>query len=294
MYKESMVSLIETWTGNFLAKFKPAILAGHHCLFYIEWMVSQFLNIKLLIFQPPTKLNNICDLLSQNEHKVATPAIWYYYRFKLFIMQVLKWYMICGYSSLFCPAKIDILWWFSFVFYCSVSCLTGYISVYKLATLRSFCDSRSHISKLNVVPHQVHCTSITMTEFYARLVMCVDLTLCMKRDLQFPQIWGKTGASLNWIIKYTSHIQQQSTCTIMAISHRWQCPMDCVLDLTCFASTGWKNKTLFHQKMQNIHWLITLSLQTILDKSICLITFWMWLPWGMTRTFKINWFAYHL
>ena len=53
--------------------------------------------------------------------------------------------MTCGYSSLFCPTKINILCWFSFVFYFSVICLTGYISVYKLATLRSFCGSRSHL-----------------------------------------------------------------------------------------------------------------------------------------------------
>ena len=33
----------------------------------------------------------------------------------------------------------------SFVFYRSVTCLTVCISVYKLATLRSFCDSSSHI-----------------------------------------------------------------------------------------------------------------------------------------------------
>ena len=86
---------------------------------------------------------DICDPLSQNEHKVATAAIQNYYRFKVFKMQALKWYMICGYGSLFCQGKIYILCWFSFVFYCSVTCLTG--SVCKLATLCSFCDSRSHI-----------------------------------------------------------------------------------------------------------------------------------------------------
>ena len=64
---------------------------------------------------------------------------------QIFIMQALKWCMICGYSSLFCPAKINSLCWFSFIFYCFVTCLTGYIFVCKLATLRSFCDSRSHI-----------------------------------------------------------------------------------------------------------------------------------------------------
>ena len=68
-----------------------------------------------------------------------------YYRFKFFVMQVLKWYMICGYSPFFCPAKIDVLCWFSFVLYCSVTCLTGHISVYKLVTFRSFCGRRSHI-----------------------------------------------------------------------------------------------------------------------------------------------------
>ena len=57
----------------------------------------------------------------------------------------MNWYIICGYSSLFCPAKINILCWFSFVFYCFVTCLTGYISVCNLATLRSFCGSRSQI-----------------------------------------------------------------------------------------------------------------------------------------------------
>ena len=68
-----------------------------------------------------------CDLLSQNEHKVATAAIWNYYRFKFFLIQALKWYKICAYSALFCPAKISILCWFSFVFYCFVTCLTGCI-----------------------------------------------------------------------------------------------------------------------------------------------------------------------
>ena len=89
--------------------------------------------------------HHICDQLSQNKHKVATAAIWNYYRFIFFIMQALKWYMICEYCSLFCPAKINILCWFSFVFYCSVTHSTGYISVYKLATLHSFCGSRSHM-----------------------------------------------------------------------------------------------------------------------------------------------------
>ena len=51
----------------------------------------------------------ICDPLSQNEHKVATAAIQSYYRFKFSIMQALKWYMICGYSFLFCLAKTNIL-----------------------------------------------------------------------------------------------------------------------------------------------------------------------------------------
>ena len=55
--------------------------------------------------------------------------------------------MICGYSSFFWSAKINLLWWFSFVFYCSVTYLTGYISVHKLATLRSFCGSRSHMGR---------------------------------------------------------------------------------------------------------------------------------------------------
>ena len=46
-------------------------------------------------------------------------------------------------SSFFCPAKSNILWQFFFVFYCSVTWLTGCISVYKLVTLCSFCGSRS-------------------------------------------------------------------------------------------------------------------------------------------------------
>ena len=70
-----------------------------------------------------------CDPLSQNEHKVATAAFQTYYRFKFFIMQALKWCMICGYSSLICPAKFNMLCWFSFVFYCFVACLTA-ISLY--------------------------------------------------------------------------------------------------------------------------------------------------------------------
>ena len=86
-----------------------------------------------------------CDPLSQNEHKVARAAIQNYYRFKFFIMQALKWYMICAYCSLFCSAKIIILCWFSFVFYYFVTCLTDYISVCKLVTLHSFCGSRSHV-----------------------------------------------------------------------------------------------------------------------------------------------------
>ena len=104
----------------------------------------------MCIYQPLNKhflyIFPICDPLSQNEHKVATAAFPNYYRFKFFIIQSLKWHIICGYSSLFCPAKINILCWFSFDFYCSVTCITGYISVYKLTTLRSFCGSRSHIS----------------------------------------------------------------------------------------------------------------------------------------------------
>ena len=57
-----------------------------------------------------------------------------------------------GYCSLFCPAKVNILCGFSFVFYCSVTCLTGYIAVCNLATLRSFCGSGSHLRKLTQVP----------------------------------------------------------------------------------------------------------------------------------------------
>ena len=54
-------------------------------------------------------------VISQNEHKVAIAAFQNYYRFKFFLMQALKWYMMCWYSSLFCPAKINILCWFSFL-----------------------------------------------------------------------------------------------------------------------------------------------------------------------------------
>ena len=46
---------------------------------------------------------------------------------------------------LFWPSKINILGRFSFVFYCFVAFLAGYISACKLATLHSFCGSRSHI-----------------------------------------------------------------------------------------------------------------------------------------------------
>ena len=66
-------------------------------------------------------------------------------RFKFFVMHTLKWHMICGYSWLFYPAKNNILGWFSFVFYYSVTCLTGNISVYKLVTICSFCGSRSQV-----------------------------------------------------------------------------------------------------------------------------------------------------
>ena len=101
-----------------------------------------------------------CDLLSQNEHKVATAAFQNYYRFKFFIMHALKWYMICGYSSLFCSAKINILCWFSFVFFCSVTHKTGYISVYKLATLPSFSDSRSQTITLTGIGLLVSITEV--------------------------------------------------------------------------------------------------------------------------------------
>ena len=39
---------------------------------------------------------NKCDPLSQNEHKVAIPAIQNNYELKLLIIQALKWYLICG------------------------------------------------------------------------------------------------------------------------------------------------------------------------------------------------------
>ena len=63
-------------------------------------------------------------------------------------MQALKWYITCRYTSLFCPVKVNILCWFPFVFYCFVTCLTGYFSGCNLATLRSFCGSRSHMCLL--------------------------------------------------------------------------------------------------------------------------------------------------
>ena len=92
------------------------------------------------VTSPNSHPNLTCDPLSQNEHKIASGAIQDYYRLKFSIMQALKWYMIRWCSSLFCPAKINILWWFSFVFYCSVAWLTGYFSVYKLVTLVIFSD----------------------------------------------------------------------------------------------------------------------------------------------------------
>ena len=75
---------------------------------------------------PTEAMGTICDPLSQNEHKVANFALWNYCRFKFFTMQALKWYMICECSFLFCPAKINILCWFSFVFCCFVTFLTGF------------------------------------------------------------------------------------------------------------------------------------------------------------------------
>ena len=124
-------------------------------------MVFFFINV--LYFLMCFAVYCICDPLSQNEHKVATAAIQNYYRFKFFIMQALKWYMICGYSSLFFPAKINILCWFFFVFYCFVTCWTGYISVCKLATLRSFCGSRSHMWMKNKLCYYVNKTEIWLS-----------------------------------------------------------------------------------------------------------------------------------
>ena len=41
-------------------------------------------------------------------------------------------------------------------FYCSVACVTGYISAYELVTLSSFCGRRSHIfSTLNNINHAI-------------------------------------------------------------------------------------------------------------------------------------------
>ena len=49
--------------------------------------------------------------------------------------------------SLFCPAKFNILCWFSFALYCTAKYLTGYISVYRSAILHSLCGNRSQIYK---------------------------------------------------------------------------------------------------------------------------------------------------
>ena len=89
-----------------------------------------------------------CDPLSQNEHKVARVTFWNYYRFQIFIKWALKWCMTWRYSSLFWSTKTSILGSFSFVFYCSVACLTGYIFACNTATLRSFCSSRSQLLAL--------------------------------------------------------------------------------------------------------------------------------------------------
>ena len=50
-----------------------------------------------------------------------------------------------GIAPCFGLQKINILSKFSFGFCCSMTCLTGYISAYKLATLCSFCGGRSHM-----------------------------------------------------------------------------------------------------------------------------------------------------
>ena len=46
------------------------------------------------------------------------------------------------YSSLVGQQKLNILYWFSYVFYCSVASLTNCIALHKLTTLHSFCSSR--------------------------------------------------------------------------------------------------------------------------------------------------------
>ena len=70
----------------------------------------------LLFTSDWARLLNICDLLSQNEHKVARVIFWIYYRFQIFIKYALKWYMTCGYSFSFWSTTPNILGRFSFVF----------------------------------------------------------------------------------------------------------------------------------------------------------------------------------
>ena len=91
-------------------------------------------------------LCNICDPLLQNEHKVDKLTIWDKGRSKFFEMQASKWYMTCGYWCLSWPSTTKFFCKISFVFYCFMSLNISYISVCILATLRSFCDSKSHIS----------------------------------------------------------------------------------------------------------------------------------------------------
>ena len=53
--------------------------------------------------------------------------------------------MICGYTFLFCPANIITLCWFFFVFYCFVTCVTGYTCICKLATIYAHFVVAGHI-----------------------------------------------------------------------------------------------------------------------------------------------------
>lgn len=74
-------------------------------------------------------------------HGVVPVALWNYHRVKIFKIQALKWYMTCDFESLTQQTKAIIVSLFSFVYYCSVACLTGCIAVYTLMTSHSFCDS---------------------------------------------------------------------------------------------------------------------------------------------------------
>ena len=64
-----------------------------------------------VLMPPLIRGQSVTDLLSQNEYKFATFTFWNYYRFKIFIMQALKWNMTWGITfclgqqkSVFCVA----------------------------------------------------------------------------------------------------------------------------------------------------------------------------------------------